>query len=144
MGAPLSEISHLLEGFLTPWWLPPCGFCLWENFYPFGSALLSEAFLFGTFVPLFPAPGPSLPDFRPSVPSPFSRLSSSELSFFCFLPQRFFPFGFLLFEGLAAFAAPFPDFRPSRAPTRAFALVGRSGLEPPTSRLSGECSNQLS
>jgi len=23
-------------------------------------------------------------------------------------------------------------------------MVGRSGLEPPTSRLSGECSNQLS
>ena len=121
MGAPLSEISHLLEGFLTPWWLPPCGFCLWENFYPFGSALLSEAFLFGALVPLFPAPGPSLPDFRPSVSSPSLRLSSSRFSPFRFLPSglssfelsffRFFPF-----EGLSAFRfrfrQPHSGFRP--------------------------------
>ena len=39
--ASLGE-SLLLEGFLTPWWLPPCGFCLWENFYPFGSAPFSR------------------------------------------------------------------------------------------------------
>ena len=30
------------------------------------------------------------------------------------------------------------------APSHEVTLVGRSGLEPPTSRLSGECSNQLS
>ena len=115
MGAPLSENFFSLRAFSHLG-----GFCLAASAlgepFPFGSALLSEAFLFGTSVPLFPAPGPSLPDFRPSVPSPSSRLSSSGLSPFRFLPQRFFPSGLRLSEGLSllsAFAScslPFPAF----------------------------------
>ena len=34
--------------------------------------------------------------------------------------------------------------KPDKNPQRKIALVGSSGLEPPTSRLSGVCSNQLS
>ena len=138
MGAPLSEISISLRAFSHLG-----GFRLAAS--AFGRTFTLSGQLF------------------------FLKLSSSGLSSLCFqlrgLPFRTFVLPFLpLFRGflllnfrssvfclrgsslsgfyslrvslLSAFA--------SGSPTRAFALVGRSGLEPPTSRLSGECSNQLS
>ena len=46
----------------------------------------------------------------------------------------------------AVFKVRFPGFSPGlvSAPLREWSLVGSSGLEPPTSRLSGARSNQLS
>ena len=47
----------------------------------------------------------------------------------------YFAFGFSLSSSLCSCQG---------APSLKVMMVGRSGLEPPTSRLSGECSNQLS
>ena len=143
MGAPLSEISISLRAFSHLG-----GFRLAAS--AFGRTFTLSGQLF------------------------FLKLSSSGLSSLCFqlrgLPFRTFVLPFLpLFRGflLLNFRSsvfclqdfPFLNFRSSDSfllrvsllsafasgsPTRAFALVGRSGLEPPTSRLSGECSNQLS